>query len=123
MYRCDIVVILVPRGHKAAKASKAASSLTHSHTETPRLFSQGHFMVLLLPIYGNQSRKQMLQTTFQKHPEKCKQRLVSACSGGKVCAGRQPADSPFYAHDLSFLRNKKTHSRTEIEICSVFLFK
>lgn len=66
--------------------SSAAVELTHSHTQSRGLFSQSHFMVLLLPIYGNQSRKQMLQPTFQKHPEKCKQRFVSACLGGKGCS-------------------------------------
>lgn len=64
----------------------------------------------------------MLQTAFQKHPEKCKQLSVSACLGGKdcsekhtgVCAGRQPADSLFYAHDVSFLRTT-LRNRTLIE--------
>lgn len=43
-------------------------------------------MALLRPIYGNQSRKQMLQTAFQKHPEKCTPRLVSAWFEGKGCS-------------------------------------
>lgn len=99
--------------------SSAAAELTHNHTQTRGLFSQSHFMVLLLPIYGNQSRKQMLQTAFQKHPEKCKQRLVSACFGGKdrsanytgVSTGRQHADV-FYAYGMHFLRKALTPINT-----------
>lgn len=66
--------------------SAAAEADPQPHTESRGVFSQSHFMALLLPIYGNQSRKQTLQTAFQKHPEKCKQRSVSACFEGKGAA-------------------------------------
>lgn len=74
-----------PKKHvgKAAKASKAVSSLTHRAA----VFSQSLFMALLLPIYGNQSRKQMFPTAFQTHPEKCKQCPVSACFWSKTTRG------------------------------------
>lgn len=72
--------------------SAAAEADPQPHTESRGVFSQSHFMALLLPIYGNQSRKQTLQTAFQKHPEKCKQRSVSACFEGKGgCSAKNPA--------------------------------
>lgn len=42
----------------------------------------------------------MLQTAFQKHPEKRDQRLVSARLGGKDAQG----GSLLYAHNASLLR-------------------
>lgn len=57
----------------------------------------------------------MLQTAFQKHPENCKQRLVSACfegeqntGGSDVSTGWQHAEGQLYAHEIYILRTDFT---------------